>query len=104
MNHIWTEKDITQAVRRLQKYRDCEHRLVVKHIKSGNIPAQDWRNLMFKLVELGHAFDNGESCKSDKYQISINWGKQAEIFKPFFPSALLSWLDPGIIELPPIPL
>lgn len=42
MNHIWTEKDINNAIKRLQKYQNCEDWLVVKHIKSGNISAQDW--------------------------------------------------------------
>jgi hypothetical protein len=91
MNHIWTDKEINNAVKRLQKYRSCKHGLVVKHIKSGNISAQDWRNLMFMLVERGHAFDNGENHETDNYQISINWDKQNKIFKPFFGVAELMY-------------
>ena len=120
MNYSWTDKQINQAVKRLQSnHGNSEEWLVVKDIRSGNKPddsgnspdAQDWRNLMSELVKIGSAFDNGKPRETNEYKISVTWKKQTEMLerlkpymmlaglKPFFPSKLLT--SPEIINLPP---
>jgi hypothetical protein len=108
MDYIWSDKEIEKTVKRLRKkFQDSEECISSRDIRSnGKIETSDYRKLMAKLVELGHAFDNEENCESDTYRISVNWKKKEEILaalkasKLFFPPSLLDL--PEITDLPPI--